>query len=178
MEIDLKTLGEGVADWRKEAGPEELELAYPDYEFTDPVRVSLRINQSESQYVLRGHVETVAHTRCVKCLTDYDLTVDSEVNWVVQVIAEPKKPEAFEDLDDFWFIEKCQTHLDITSRVREIVLVSLPDNPVCREDCRGLCPRCGQNLNEGQCGCRREEIDSRWGPLKDLLKDKLDRSGN
>jgi len=177
MEIDLTTLGEGEANWRKETGPEELELAYPDYAFPAPVRVDLKINHSESQYVLRGQIETLARTRCVKCLDDFGLPVGAEVGWVVQVTADREQMETSEDLDDFWFIEKGATHLDITTRVRELILVNLPDNPVCREDCRGLCPRCGTNLNEGPCDCPRKEIDNRWGPLKDLLKDDTDASG-
>jgi len=173
----LTRLGEGVADWREEAGPEELELVYPDYTFAAPVEVQLRINQSESQYVLRGRIKTTACARCVKCLDDFDLAVDADVDWVVQASAESQKSEDEEDLDDFWFIERGQRQLEITSRVREIILVSLPDHPACREDCRGLCPRCGQNLNRGPCGCQGKEIDNRWGPLKDLLENKTDTSG-
>jgi len=178
MEIDLKTLGEGVANWRKETEPEELELAYPDYTFADPVQINLKINQTDNQYVIRGQVKTLARTRCVKCLNDFGLPIDAEVGWVVQVTADPKEMETSEDLDDFWLIEKGETHLDITSRVRELILVNLADHPVCRDDCRGLCPRCGNNLNEGPCGCQSKEIDNRWGPLRDLLKDDIDAAGS
>ena len=47
-------------------------------------------------------------------------------------------------------------------------------NPLCADDCQGLCAQCGRNLNEGDCDCVRDETDSRWGPLKELLEKKND----
>lgn len=58
--------------------------------------------------------------------------------------------------------------LDLAPVVRDTVLLSLPLNPVCREDCAGLCPRCGANLNEGPCGCPAGEGDPRWSALREL----------
>ncbi|MGO4213707.1 DUF177 domain-containing protein [Terriglobus sp. YAF25] len=52
--------------------------------------------------------------------------------------------------------------------VREQVLLSLPGRTLCREDCKGLCPRCGQNLNQGSCDCEDRTVDPRWNALADL----------
>ena len=59
--------------------------------------------------------------------------------------------------------------VDLSEPLREIILLSLPMHAVCRPDCRGLCPQCGQNLNFGQCDCQKEEIDPRLAILKQLL---------
>jgi uncharacterized protein len=55
--------------------------------------------------------------------------------------------------------------------VREEIILSIPMKAVCSETCKGLCPECGQNLNEGQCDCVVERIDPRLAPLLDLLKE-------
>jgi uncharacterized protein len=52
--------------------------------------------------------------------------------------------------------------------LREHILLSLPMHLVCREDCAGICPQCGQNRNSGHCECRDEKIDDRWSALRDL----------
>jgi len=59
--------------------------------------------------------------------------------------------------------------------VKEQVLLSVPMKPLCRNDCAGLCPVCGRDLNEGACNCRKEELDPRLAPLaqfKETLKDR------
>ena len=63
------------------------------------------------------------------------------------------------------------TKVDLVPLVRDAVLLHLPPAPLCREECRGLCPRCGANLNEGECGCDPSPPDARWAAL-DALKDE------
>lgn len=59
--------------------------------------------------------------------------------------------------------------LDLDGLLREDILLELPGKFLCREDCKGLCPECGKNLNEGPCGCGRREMDPRWEALRGLL---------
>jgi len=169
MVIDLTELEERETPWQKQVEPEEIGLTYPDYEFAKLVHVDLRITRGETQYVIQGSISTVAKTQCVKCLEPFTLPVEEHIGWAVQVISNPAARAREDDSEDFWFIEKGTAQLDITSRVREAILINLPNHPKCVEDCRGLCPRCGANLNEGACACRGETTDSRWGPLKDIL---------
>jgi len=58
--------------------------------------------------------------------------------------------------------------LDTTEAVRQYALLAVPMKPLCRPDCAGLCPRCGQNLNHGPCGCPAADIDPRWSALTKL----------
>ena len=60
-------------------------------------------------------------------------------------------------------------HLDLGPEVREDFLLSIPMHAVCRPDCKGLCPQCGANWNEGPCDCREEQIDPRLAVLAQLL---------
>jgi uncharacterized protein len=59
-------------------------------------------------------------------------------------------------------------NLELTEDVRQTVLVEIPWHPLCREDCRGLCPRCGVDRNATECGCDPGPRDSRWDALREL----------
>jgi uncharacterized protein len=63
------------------------------------------------------------------------------------------------------------SEIDVTPAVREELLLAAPQYVVCRDDCKGLCPQCGKDLNAGLCDCK-PAVDARWQPLK-ALKDKL-----
>lgn len=172
MVIDLSVLEEGETNWSGQSEPTEVDLSCLDYEFTDPVAVRLLISRREEQFIIRGHATTSARAKCVKCLKAFTLPVDAEIGWVVQVLADPKEAAQSEPTEDYWFIEKGEVRLEIAQRVREVILVSLPDHPVCREDCRGLCVGCGQDLNEGECTCGDKKIDSRWATLAEFARKK------
>jgi len=58
--------------------------------------------------------------------------------------------------------------IDLTRALREQILLSIPPSPLCSEDCKGLCPKCGKDLNEGECGCDRTVMDPRWAALKGI----------
>ena len=75
----------------------------------------------------------------------------------------PRDPEAFP-------IENGQ--LDLAPMVREEVLLGVPDAPLCRDDCAGICPSCGADLNDGPCGCTTTVRDERWAVLDQLRDDR------
>ncbi len=62
--------------------------------------------------------------------------------------------------------------IDLAPAIREQILLQIPSSPLCREDCLGLCPRCGKDLNAGDCGCDRTVMDPRWAALKGLQVEK------
>jgi uncharacterized protein len=71
---------------------------------------------------------------------------------------------------DAFLIDSHQV-LDLTEAVRQYRLTAEPMQPLCKPDCLGLCPHCGYNLNEGPCGCPRQETDARWAALAELAVD-------
>ena len=104
--------------------------------------------------VARGPFES----ECRRCLT----TVRGEVAARFQELFE------FEAREGESYPIKGE-HIDLGPLVRETLLLELPLAPLCREDCAGLCPRCGADLNAGPCGCEPEDRDPRWAVL-DVLK--------
>ena len=73
--------------------------------------------------------------------------------------------------DDGDYVVAEDDRLDLDELVREDILLDLPTKYLCREDCKGLCPTCGKDLNQGPCGCARQEIDPRLAALAGLLED-------
>ena len=65
--------------------------------------------------------------------------------------------------------------IDLTPAVREQILLQIPSSPLCKDDCLGLCSRCGKDLNEGDCGCDRAAMDPRWAALKGIQLEKKEK---
>jgi len=115
----------------------------------NPIRYRLFAQPVSGKLVVRGEIEVGVEFRCVRC-TDFFSTTVRESSF----------------LRDYEISGGVET-VDVTPDIREDVLLSLPSHPVCRDDCRGLCPHCGCNLNREPCSCRPPE-DARWGALDGL----------
>ena len=69
--------------------------------------------------------------------------------------------------EEYNFIEK--DHLNVDTLVQNELLINWPIRVLCKEDCKGICSRCGANLNHGECGCDREALDPRMAAIKDIF---------
>lgn len=136
--------------------------------------VTAEVSRTGSRYLLRASVTSILEAECSRCLETFEHRLETSFDLVFQRGENISVPEGVDE-DDFILVSQEEEYCyDIFPRVREAVLLELPIRYLCAEDCAGICPRCGGNLNNGDCGCRREEGDPRWGPLKNLLKDKDD----
>ena len=110
----------------------------------------------------QGHLRATVDYECSRCLNDFDQPVSVRLAELYYYPPESAPPDAPAIGDDF--------HLDLTPVVREDFVVSIPIRALCRPDCKGLCPQCGANWNEGPCDCEDDELDPRMAVLADLLK--------
>jgi DUF177 domain-containing protein len=104
--------------------------------------------------------------RCLKPLT-------GELHCEVRELYRPRTPSEAADEDDETY-SLTGEQLDLRPLVRDALLLELPLAPLCRPGCLGLCPTCGADLNEGDCGCPETATDPRWAVL-DVLRDDSDR---
>jgi uncharacterized protein len=74
--------------------------------------------------------------------------------------------------EGYFFADPSSAFFEIDDLVREAVILSVPAKPLCSENCKGLCPVCGTDLNRSTCSCAKKDIDPRWDQLKGLLKKK------
>ena len=149
--INLATLPPGTS--RLEVQASAASIGLPEAEWTEPVRAELSLDRSGEQVTVRGDVHGAARLECVRCLRVFDLRVDVPVLVHADRAGTSRRAEQEElERDDYMRFHDGR-QLDVSEDVREALLLEIPINPRCREDCQGLCPRCGADRNEGACDC-------------------------
>ncbi len=126
-----------------------------------PIRVEGRLSPAgQSRFYLSGRMSGKVAMECRRCLTDVTEVVNDELHAVFA----PSGDTEVDDPDVFGFDPQAR-ELDLRPAVRESWLLAVPGFAECREDCKGLCPSCGADLNEGDCGCEPAR-DLRWDALR------------
>lgn len=111
--------------------------------------------------LLRGQLSASLRMSCARCLTelDVDTAVDVVELFVDPVTTDDTVEEGYEIVDD---------HIDLDTLMRDALAEGVPYRALCDEGCRGLCDRCGANLNEVECDCTEDVSDPRWAALENL----------
>jgi uncharacterized protein len=149
--LDLATLHPGIDRVELESSPDGVGLSQP--EWREQVRAALQVERSGDRVSVRGVVRTQAHLDCVRCLREFDLPVETHLLVYAERSGSTSREEQQELERDDHMLFHDGRRLDLREVVREGLLLELPITPVCREDCPGLCPRCGAELSLGPCGC-------------------------
>jgi uncharacterized protein len=150
--IDLATLQPGLTQVVVETGAADLGLD-PE-RWTGPVRGTFDVGKLNERVSVRGWLDATARLECVRCLAAFE----SPLAVLFEVYAEragtgASRSEEQELERDHYMKFHDGRRLDLAEEAREALLLEVPMTPRCREDCRGLCPRCGADLNGGPCGC-------------------------
>jgi uncharacterized protein len=139
----------------------------------DPrVKGSLRIFKRGKDAVVTGEISGIIGLQCSRCLEQYTIEKSLELSLVVKM-RDPERREAqdHEVGEDVFLIEGPE--FDPGAAIVQEMILDVPMKPLCKEDCPGLCPKCGRLKAPGHCACPEEEIsDSRWAKLA-ALKDRL-----
>ena len=145
-------------------------------ELVAPLLGRVQLVRAGSGIVVTGELETIARLECGRCLAEFDqpLAIEIEEEFLPVVDIATGASMSLDDGQDTANLIDMHHILDLTEVVRQDLWISLPASLLCAEDCRGLCPICGQNLNEGSCSCSPEEIDARWSVLLENLSGAAD----
>ena len=147
--INLATLPAGTS--RIEGATNATAVGLPEGVWPGPIRTELSLDKANEQVTVRGAVHAQARLDCARCLRTFELPVDAEL----VVYADRSGVSRRADEDDLERDHYMKFHdgrqLDLSDEVREALLLEVPITPRCREECRGLCSRCGADLNEGPC---------------------------
>jgi uncharacterized protein len=138
-----------------------------EYHLTKPVAVQMSHYRSGMDVVFAGVLEAPAEATCARCAEQFDTSCSRSFRFVLapKAAGEPDANLRAEDLE-FSFYQGDE--IDLSPLIREQVLLALPTRPLCQEDCRGLCPQCGADLNREVCGCRDTKTDPRLRILSTL----------
>lgn len=165
LEIAVAGLADGDYPFRFEVAPDILGLS-PD-PFTHPVRVTGLLRRVSTQLTLRATIETKRLRTCDRCLSEDNVNVELPMDIYYREHAgrggEEDVAEMYRELDPK------QESIVLDEDVRTNLLVNLPLKNLCHEDCRGLCPTCGADLNAEECHCDGARFDPRWEKLAGLL---------
>jgi len=150
--IDLATLKPGVNRLELECESEDLGLAPAEWQ--GGIRGVLDVEKNGEQVSVRGRLEARAGLGCVRCLRPLELPIQTPLEVFAERAGTSRRLEEEQELerDDYMKFHDGR-HLDLRDEARELLILELPMAPLCREDCRGLCTRCGADLNLGPCGC-------------------------
>ncbi len=163
MKIRLNSLTEGQQNIEVRLSQEELEIDDPN--FQSKIVVELSIDKEISGIHIKGRVHTKALFACDRCLSDYDLKLDTDFEVMLSYLAQ----ESAETDDSIIPINEKTMEVDISQQILDALLLAIPMKKICRKDCKGLCDVCGANLNLETCSCHIPRPDSRWEPLKQFL---------
>ena len=151
----------------------------PEFQLLAGARLRCHVELVDGTTVhVRGRLEAGVGPECGRCLERYQASVNQELDlfYLPRSAEQPEEQEDEVELSDRALVVGYHEgeRLDLGEMVREQVFLALPLKRLCREDCRGLCPTCGKNLNAGACGCPQpaEPEDPRLAPLRGLIDDK------
>ena len=128
--------------------------------FPEPARVDLELTSAENKILARGAVRAAVRVNCARCLEPFALALDVPFEEVYYFAGKGEEEWVFFSGPE----------IDLTPEITRAILLEIPMKALCREDCRGFCPDCGQNLNVQSCRCGEAKIDLRLAVLGDLFK--------
>jgi len=130
--------------------------------------VSCDVAKIQETVDLDFHLETEIDFDCGRCLEFFSLPVKGDAHYTLVPFQEDVKGEGEWSSEDDAFGFYREDLIDLESLVYDQILLQIPLKPLCRENCRGLCPRCGTNMNVSSCSCREEQANSPFAALKNL----------
>ncbi len=171
MRVDLTKLEDARTSFDFTLKPTEIDFEGEEFVLTNEVKIEGKLTKHIAQTDIEGEISTKIEVECSRCLNKVESNLDfpftaafvTPENYTEQI----EKELAFDELE-VSIIEN--EEIDLAELVREQILLAVPTQIYCREDCKGLCRICGANKNLIDCKCEEKEIDPRWAALKNLRK--------
>jgi uncharacterized protein len=172
MHLDLTRYRQPLGHFSRTFTPEDVAQAGDAYRIVAPVTLDFGIHKDKERFRLVGTAVTELELPCSRCLEPFRLPVNAHFDLRYHPATEMSQDEEREiedeDLDTSYYQDD---QIDLNELLREQFYLALPMKPLCGDDCKGLCPQCGTNLNTGTCDCDAGWHDPRLAPLKQLKKE-------
>jgi uncharacterized protein len=168
IKLDLGSTPDGFSHVDMIAEASELDVSLDGGRLESPVELSLDVNRRGDDIFLKGRASVKVVLECARCLEEYSHLLESPIELLCLIGGEPGEVDGCGDREDVIEVRSGTKYVDLAGYIRSELLVLVPLKPLCDEGCRGLCPKCGANLNISPCSCHRESHDSRWDALKKL----------
>ena len=169
MQLDLTRYRQPVSQFGRTFQPSEVEQEGDAYRVVAPVQMDLEIHKDKDRFRLTGTARTELELACGRCLEPFRMPFEGQIDVrylpASELSTEDEREVTEGDLDTGYYRDD---QIDLNELLREQFYLALPMKPLCRDDCAGLCPQCGTNLNTGTCQCTSQWEDPRLAPLKEL----------
>ena len=147
-----------------------------EYEFLEPLKIDVKAFKIRGLYEVEGNFQTKIRIECSRCLkkfdtalrSDFQLTYTKEVPGLMDVLNAEEIELRLEEIGLLYFRGE---EINLQQGIQEQVVMAFPLQSLCAEDCKGLCPKCGSDLNQKDCGCKREPSTNKFAVLKNLKLD-------
>ena len=171
MLLDLTRYRQPLTRFSRTLTPEEVAQAGDAYRIVAPVEVDFDIHKDKEKFRLVGTARTELELGCSRCLESFRMPVNPSFDLrylpAAEMSSDSEREVREEDLETSYYRDD---QIDLNELLREQFYLALPMKPLCSENCKGLCPQCGTNLNTGTCSCTPVWEDPRLAPLKGLIK--------
>ena len=168
MNIKISNLSDGIHNYKFDEDVKGLGLDEP---FVKNLHVNVQLNKSHNQIILDAELSVDANLSCDRCNKNFNSVLTNSYRIVYLFNMEADDSQSI----NLTYLNLDSDKINIDNDVRDYALLSIPMKKLCKEDCKGLCPKCGKNLNEGSCNCLKTNIDDRWLPLQEL-KNKINNN--
>ena len=179
MRIRLEELEGGKLDLEFSETPESFPVLQEMADngvcrFLTPVKAALRVQQIGDMVELEGSIATTVRLDCGRCLGSFEMPIESKfaLTYCRRAPATEKRgpnQEEFElTAEDMALIHYQGEEINLENEIQEQVVLAFPIRPLCRPACRGMCPRCGADLNAANCDCDRSPSGGQFDALKKL----------
>ena len=147
MKIELQGIPPEGIILREDEDPSRFNLGEPGLELNSPVHCRIQADLVGGFLLLKGELSFEVRFTCSRCLARFTRTIFVKDFRYRLRIEDPNRP------------------IDLTDKIRQDIILALPSKPLCSEECRGLCPICGVNLNQGSCTCRTQQTGNPFSVL-------------
>ena len=169
----LNTTPGGSMDIRLQVSPQEIGELGKEVSLVAPLTARLYLTNTNPVILVEGTLVAPVQVRCSRCLGEFVQTLEVPISEAFLSSEYQEQPgDLSEDSSEEELSIFFGNTIELGEALRENLLAALPMKALCQAECRGLCPRCGQNLNEQDCSCTRYEADPRLQVLKKLLENK------
>ncbi|MBI5327818.1 MAG: DUF177 domain-containing protein [Deltaproteobacteria bacterium] len=171
MKVDIRDiLEEGLHLNIAENGSELQPTANKvDFLILSPVSANLTLLKSDEDVFVRGGMASVLKFSCARCLKEFEQKISSNIDVVYSIAPEHGLKEKELSMEETSINYLKGAEIDINAVLFEQLSLDIPMQPVCGPNCKGLCPKCGADLNQGNCGCHAtDHTDTRFAKLKQL----------
>lgn len=169
MVVDLLTIKDTEIRFDFVLKPSEIDLDSDEAKLTNEIKVEGKLKKGIAQIDVVGNINAQIEIECSRCLQMAEQILYFPFNAIFVALehyTDEKEAELKADDLDVSIVEDDQ--IDLKELVREQILLAIPAQNICREDCRGLCQKCAGNRNLIDCNCEEKEIDPRWQSLRGL----------